>query len=64
MPDKVIKGTKDRKNFQIVKGPSDTRQIRCTNKKCNNLAIQVHDGRGGHVYECTTCKTRFAFSKI
>ncbi len=62
MADKVIKGTKDRKQFQIVKGVGDTRAIRC--KKCGNVASQAPDGKGGMVYKCTTCAATFQFVKL
>lgn len=62
MSNKVIKGTKDQKVFKVIKGQSDTRQIRCTNQKCKNLARQVPDGKGGHVYKCEACGTKFSFS--
>lgn len=58
----VIKGTKDLKNYQVVRGPQDTRQVRCT--KCKELASQVPDGKGGFVYECASCKTRFKMTQI
>jgi hypothetical protein len=61
---KVIKGTKDLKQYQVLKGPADTRQIRCTNGKCRNLAIQVPDGKGGFIYECPNCKKRFKHSAL
>lgn len=46
----VIKGTKDKKQYQVLKGPSDTRQVRC--KRCGNYASQVPDGQGGAIYQC------------
>lgn len=56
---KVIEGTKDRKQYQVLRGQKDTRQIRCPNKKCNNLVGQVADGRGGFHYKCSFCGTAF-----
>ena len=61
---KVIKGTKDLKRYQVLKGPSDTRQIRCTNQKCRNLAVQVPDGKGGFIYQCSTCKAKFKHTAL
>ena len=58
----VIKGTKDLKNFHVLKGQSDTRQIRCT--KCNDIATQVPDGKGGFVYKCGACLTQFKMTQI
>lgn len=62
----VVKGTKDLKRSQasVVKGQPDTRQIRCT--KCKELAVQVPNGKGGFVYQCTAsvCGTRFLMTKI
>ena len=58
----VIKGTKDRKNFQIVTGTKDAfnfptagelRKLRC--KKCGELAVQMADGRGGFQTQCPNC---------
>lgn len=60
MSKKVIEGTKARKEYQVVKGQKDTRQVRC---KCGSLASQVPDGQGGFVYACT-CGKRFTFSAI
>ncbi len=57
---KVIKGTKDRKEFRVIKGSKDTRQVRC---KCGGLAIQVPDGKGGFVYSCQ-CGRKFSFSPL
>lgn len=64
MADKVIKGTKDRKQFQVIKGSSDTREIRCTDPKCKNVAKQVPDGKGGQKYQCLACGTVFTFTPI
>jgi hypothetical protein len=61
---KVIKGTKDRKRFQVLKGQADTRQIRCTNQKCRNIAVQVPDSKGGFVYRCQTCGREFSFMQL
>lgn len=60
---KVIKGTKDRK-YQVIKGSSDQREIRCTNGKCRNVARQVPNGKGGTTYKCGTCGFQFSFTKI
>ena len=59
---KVVKGTKDARNFQVVKGPKDVRQIRCT--KCKDLAVQVPDGTGGYVYKCTSCGSKFKIASM
>ena len=61
---KVVKGTKDKKKYQVLKGPSDTRQLRCTKQTCKNLVVQVPDGKGGFVYECPVCKARYSFLTI
>lgn len=62
---KVIAGTKAHKQqAQVVKGSKDTRQIRCTNQRCKNIAIQVPDGKGGLIHECVICKTRFLFVRL
>jgi len=58
----VIKGTRDRKKYQVVKGQTDARQVRCT--KCKELASQVPDGKGGFVYKCPSCGTQFTFTQI
>ncbi len=68
---KVIKGTKDAakkdvaykkaKDFRVVKGPKDVRQVRCPG--CKELASQVPDGKGGNIYQCT-CGRRFAFKPM
>lgn len=62
MADKVIPGTKARKQFQVVKGQKDTREIRCT--KCKGVAAQVADGKGGFIHKCFTCGTTFRFSSL
>lgn len=49
---------------QVVRGSSDIRQLRCTNKQCNNLVIQVPDGRGGKVHRCSVCGTTYAFQQF
>ena len=59
---KVIKGTKDQRNYRVIKGQSDTRQIRCT--KCKELASQVPDNKGGFIYRCPSCGTSFVFTQI
>lgn len=64
MADKVVKGTKDRKGFQVVKGANDTRALRCKNPKCGNVAVQVPDGKGGHTYRCQTCGSNFKFTQF
>lgn len=64
MANKVITGTKARKQFQVVKGQKDTREIRCTNPKCKNVAAQVPDGKGGFVHKCLACGTTFRFSAL
>lgn len=60
--DKVIKGTKDRKQYQIIKGTPDQRELRCP--KCKNVATQVPDGKGGFVCTCPSCGTKFKFQKL
>ncbi len=60
--DKVIKGTKDRRQYQVVKGTSDQREIRCL--KCKNVAVQVPDGKGGFICQCRTCGNQFKFSSM
>lgn len=60
--DKTIKGTKDRKRFQVIKGSSDTREIRCN--KCRGVAKQVPDGKGGFVCKCQICGTSFTFARM
>lgn len=62
MANKVITGTKDLKNYQVLKGQSDTRQIRCPT--CHELAVQVPDGKGEFVYECAGCRRRFSHTRI
>lgn len=64
MGDKIIKGTKDRKRYQVIKGSQDTREIRCTNPKCKNVVRQVPDGRGGFTYKCSSCQATYNFLKI
>lgn len=61
---RVIKGTKDLKNYQVLKGSSDIREIRCTNQKCRNVACKVPDGKGGSKYKCLACGTVFSFTQI
>lgn len=60
----VIRGTKDRKNFQVVTGTKDaanfptageTRKMRC--KKCGELAVQMPDGKGGLHLQCPNCNS-------
>ncbi len=58
---RTIKGTKDAKQFVVVRGPQDTRRFRC--KKCNNYVSQVPDGQGGHTYRCT-CGAEYRFTVI
>lgn len=64
MANKVITGTKDKKRFEVVKGDSDTRAIRCPDAKCRNVARQVPDGKGGFKYQCGTCQKVFTFTRI
>ena len=59
---KVIKGSKDRKAYQVIKGPSDTRQIRCP--KCKETASQTPDGKGGFLCTCPGCGAKFSFAKM
>lgn len=61
---KVIKGTQDRKRYQTIKGSSDVRELRCTNPKCKNVAKQVPDGKGGVMYQCSSCGNRFNFATM
>lgn len=63
---KVVKGTKDlhlkkARDFRVLKGPADARQVRCPG--CKELAAQVPDGQGGTIYQCS-CGRRFKFQKI
>lgn len=60
--DKVIKGTKDNKQYQIIKGTPDQRELRCP--KCKNVATQVPDGKGGFICRCPTCGAQFKFQKL
>ena len=62
MPDKVIKGTKDKKQYQVVKGTKDQRELRCL--KCRNVATQIPDGRGGTICRCQTCGAQFRFQRL
>lgn len=59
---KVIKGTRDLRNYQIIKGTSDQRELRCP--KCKGVATQVPDGKGGTICQCKVCKARFKFSSL
>lgn len=47
---KVIEGTKD---WRVVKGSKDPRQLRC--KHCHQLAVEVPDGKGGTTTKCSGC---------
>ncbi len=60
--DKIVKGTKDRKRYEIIKGSPDQREIRCT--KCKGVATQAPDGKGGFICSCTSCGTKFRFQKL
>lgn len=62
MSEKVIKGTKDRRNYQVIRGTSDQREIRCT--KCKGVATQVPDGKGGFLCRCKTCGAQFKFTSL
>lgn len=62
MGTKVLKGTKDARAFQVVKGPRDTRQVRC--KNCGGLASQVPNGSGGTVHRCIQCGIEYKFQMI
>jgi hypothetical protein len=53
----VIKGTKDRKQYQVLRGITDTRKIRC--KRCQGLALEVPDGKGGKILKCSQCDLEF-----
>jgi hypothetical protein len=59
---KVIKGTKDKKRYEIIKGSPDQREIRCT--KCRSIATQVPDGKGGFICRCTSCGSTFRFKRL
>lgn len=61
---KTITGSRDAKRFQVIKGSSDTREIRCIKPRCKNVARQVADGKGGFICQCLTCGAKFTFSKI
>lgn len=63
-PKKVISGTGQVRTFKVIKGSSDTREMRCTNPKCGNVALQVPDGKGGTIYKCITCGTKYSFDKF
>lgn len=60
----VVTGTRDKKRFQVIKGSSDTREIRCTLTTCKNVAKQVPDGKGGFIYKCGSCGTTFKHTRI
>lgn len=62
MADKVIKGTKDKKRYEIIKGTRDQRELRCP--KCRNVAIQTPDGKGGTICVCSTCNAKFTFKRL
>ncbi len=59
---KVIKGTKDLRGYQVIKGASDARQIRCGRWK--GLAVPVPDGAGGFLYRCSGCGARYGTQAI
>jgi hypothetical protein len=59
---KIIKGSKDQRRYDVLKGPKDTRQMRC--RKCHGLAIQQPDGKGGYIYICSGCGTPYRFTTI
>jgi hypothetical protein len=62
MANKVITGTKDKQRFEVRKGSTDIREIRCP--KCKNVARHVPDGRGGKVCKCLSCGQQFNFLKL
>lgn len=62
MADKVIRGSKDAKQYVVLQGARDRRQLRC--KHCTGLAIQVPDGKGGSIYECLGCHRRYQFTAL
>jgi len=62
MPDKVIKGTKDKRQYEIIKGTKDQREIRCP--KCRNVATQTPDGKGGTICACPNCGSKFSFRRL
>lgn len=57
--DKIIKVAKQ---YQIIKGTADQRELRCP--KCKNVATQVPDGKGGFVCKCSTCGAQFKFQRL
>lgn len=59
---KVIQGTKSLRNLRVIKGQADPRQLRCPS--CNELAVQVPNGSGGHVYQCVSCRKRFSMTRL
>jgi hypothetical protein len=63
---KVITGTKDRKQkqLQVIKGQKDVRQIRCTRKGCNALISASSDGKGGTHHKCHQCGTTLVPTRI
>lgn len=62
MANKVIKGTQDKRRYEVIKGSSDNREIRCP--KCKNVAKHVPNGQGGVVCQCLSCGQQFSFTKL
>lgn len=52
----------NKKQYQIIKGTPDQRELRCP--KCKNVATQVPDGKGGFICKCQTCGTQLTSKKI
>lgn len=63
-PDKVVTGSKDNRSIQILKGPKDVRQVRCTNKLCGALISASPDGKGGVRHKCHQCGTLVTSTRI
>ena len=59
---KTIEGTKARRTTQVVKGQTNTRQMRC--KRCNNLTQEVSDGKGGLKTKCPQCGVEYKVTSI
>lgn len=62
--ERVITGTRAKKNIQVLKGQQDVRQIRCTNKPCGALVSASPDGKGGVRYKCQQCGTTIVSTRI
>jgi hypothetical protein len=59
----TISGTKDLRKREVIAGPRpDGSQLRCGS--CKGIAVQVPDGKGGVVFRCTGCGTKYTSSRI